>query len=198
MRCAAESPAEPLFADAGEADPYHPAVTLVGTALHEGRGFGPVDEFDCAVMAHQEVARHVADGWRLAARVTLDRQQQLMLRGRQAGLPGACLAPAEELPQAGPEREQVFVVCGRERPFVTHSGASPRKGGQNMMTSCATLVNPGPWAARRGVRLPFLQSSLWRKDDPAQPHVSYHDIANPGITEPTMIVDRLGGRVSGG
>jgi hypothetical protein len=76
--------AEAFLTAGGKADPYQPAVSLVGTALHEGRGLGPVDELDRAVMAYQEVARQVADGRRLAARVALDRQQQLMLRWRRS------------------------------------------------------------------------------------------------------------------
>jgi hypothetical protein len=114
-----ESP-EALLAVGGKADPDHAAIILIGSAPHQARGLGAVNELDRAVMAQQEIVRYVADGRRLATRVTFDRQQQLVLRGREASLDCLFLAPAEELPQAGPEREQALVIRGGQRPIVSH------------------------------------------------------------------------------
>jgi hypothetical protein len=47
--------------------------------------------------------------------MTPDRQQQLVLRGGQAGRPGLLLAPAQESTQTGPQLEQVREVSLIER-----------------------------------------------------------------------------------
>jgi hypothetical protein len=120
-------PGQAFLPAGGEADADYPGVALVGLAPDQARGLGAVGELDCAVVAQQEVVRYVADGRRLAARVALDRQQQLMLRRGEACLARPRFAPAEEFPQGAPEREQVLVIQLGERMVVRRGRVRHRR-----------------------------------------------------------------------
>ena len=92
---------------------HEPDLALVGAiraALDEPRGHGPVDELDRAVVAQQEVVRHVPHRRTVGVTVTAHGQEELVLRGGQPGGPRLLLAPPQEPPQAGPELEQPGVV----------------------------------------------------------------------------------------
>ncbi len=69
-----------------EGEAHGSVVVGVGQAVDEAAALGAVDELDHAVVAEQQVIGNVADG-RVAV-VAADRQQQLVLRGCQAGLLG--------------------------------------------------------------------------------------------------------------
>ena len=81
---------------------------------YQPRGLGPVHQLHRAVMAQQQRRRQVTDGRGLPVRVPPDRDQQLVLGGRQADRLRLGLAPVQETPQPGPEREQVREVLGAQ------------------------------------------------------------------------------------
>ena len=69
-----------------------------------------VHQPDRAVALQQQVVRQLADRRRLAARVALDRHQQLMLDVGQADRTGPILAPALKTAKGDAEGEQVLEV----------------------------------------------------------------------------------------
>jgi hypothetical protein len=73
------------LAAGGEPDADKPAVVGIGDPPHEAGCRGTVDKLDRAVMPQQEVGGEVPDGRRLAARMALDRDQELMLDMSQPG-----------------------------------------------------------------------------------------------------------------
>ena len=99
---------ELVLAEFGEHDPDDPAVLVIARPADEPGVFGPVDEFHRAVVAQQQVPGQLADGRRRS--VSLDRDEQLVLRGRQARVARPRLAPAQEFAQAGTEGQQVLIV----------------------------------------------------------------------------------------
>ena len=88
-----------------EAHPNDPVVVGIGGAPHQPGALGTIDELDCAVMLEQQVCGDVPD--RRIAAVPADRQQQLVLGGRQAGGPGLFLRPPHEPAQPVPESQQI-------------------------------------------------------------------------------------------
>ena len=102
--------AETAVPEGGEAQVDNSLVAPVGMAPDEAGGFRPVDQLDRAVVPEQEGLGDLPDGRTFPARVPPDREQQLVLRRREADGYRLCLAPAQEAAQAGPELEQTCVV----------------------------------------------------------------------------------------
>ncbi len=102
-------PAQHTRAGSSQAQSNQTMIVAVGSALDERGRLGPVDESDHAVVAEQEVVGHLADG-RRAARVSAHREQQLVLRGRDAGVDRLLLAPVQELPELVAELEQPAIL----------------------------------------------------------------------------------------
>ena len=93
-----------------QAQSDHAAVVLVLLALDQARGLCPVHQADGAVMAQEEIAGSVADGRPARVLVAADRQEELVLGGRQPGGFGLLGAPMEEPPEACPEQEQSLIL----------------------------------------------------------------------------------------
>ena len=94
---------------------YHALITRVGSPFDESRAHRSVDQPDDAVVPQQEVIRHLTDR-RGTTAVAPDREQQLVLGGRDAGVDRLLLAPVQEAPQPVPEGEETGVVGVGERP----------------------------------------------------------------------------------
>lgn len=92
----------------GQLDAHDALVFVVGRSLDEAGRDGAVDELHSAVVAQQQVLRHLADRRRLA--VTADGQQQLVLGAGEANRPRLVLAPVQEPSQPIPEGQQAFEV----------------------------------------------------------------------------------------
>jgi hypothetical protein len=99
-----------LLPEGGQADTDDAVVASIGQALDQARRGGPIHEPHCAVVPLEQVTGKVAHGRRLAARMSLDGDQELMLDMREASRAGLVLAPALELAQARPEGQQVLEV----------------------------------------------------------------------------------------
>jgi hypothetical protein len=101
----------------GETQAHDAEVVGVRAARDQSGLLGAVDEPHRAVGAQHEVPGDIADRWSVLIAVTADREQELVLGGRQAGGLGVLLAPAQEPAQAGAELEQpsVVIVGGRRR-----------------------------------------------------------------------------------
>ena len=97
----------------GELDPGDAPVGGIGPAFHHAARCGTVHQFDHAVVTQKQAAGQARDSRPGTAVVTLDRAQQPVLAGRQADGPGLALAPAQEPPEAGAERQQVLEVALR-------------------------------------------------------------------------------------
>jgi hypothetical protein len=94
----------------GELHPDHAGVGRIGPAAHEAGRLRPVHEFHHAVMAKQQVAGEIADGRRSRARMTLDRDQQLVLDMGQAHRASLIFAPSLKAAQADAKGEKVLKV----------------------------------------------------------------------------------------
>jgi hypothetical protein len=103
-------PVDPATSEPGEPDPYHPPVGPVRRALDQTGGGSAIDEADDAVMPADQPFGELADRRSATVGMSLDRQQELVLRGRQPGGPGLCLTPLLEPAQCRPEFEQVRIV----------------------------------------------------------------------------------------
>lgn len=93
---------ESLRTHSGEREADDPVIVVVPDADHETGLDGAVDETDRAVVAEQEVVRHLADGRPSRVTVAADREQQLVLGRCEAGRLRLLLAPALESSQPGP------------------------------------------------------------------------------------------------
>jgi len=122
----------------GEPHPDHAVVVGIGGALHEIRLLCAIDQLDSAVVAEQEVAGDVAD--RRVAPMPPDGQQQLVLRRRQALVPGLLLAPVEEAPELVAQVEELLVVPIGQRSLA-------RLGGRHIVTRYVVTVSPQDSAA---------------------------------------------------
>ena len=79
-----------------ERDADSTVVGRVGVADDQPGYRGAVDQPDGAVVAQHQVVGDLADGGAGGIGVAADREQQLMLRGREPGRLGLLLAPAQE------------------------------------------------------------------------------------------------------
>lgn len=93
-----------------QAEPHHPMVVAVGSASHEPRRLGTIDQADCAVMSDQERFGYLADGGAGPMFRAANREQQLMLHGAEPGRDSLFFTPAEEPSQPDPELEEPFEV----------------------------------------------------------------------------------------
>jgi hypothetical protein len=84
-----------------------------------------VDEADRAVVMEQQRIGRIADRGSVAVWMAADREQQLMLRGRDADGRRLLLAPPEELTQSGSQIEQTSVVVVVGFVIVGHGGSLP-------------------------------------------------------------------------
>ncbi len=99
-----------MFAKRGEREPHDPSVRRV-TAANDQPCFGSaVDELRCAVLAEEQRLRDIADGWWTRARVTTDRQQQLVLRWREARAVCLFLTPVLEPAEPDPQLQEPLVI----------------------------------------------------------------------------------------
>ena len=101
---------ELLVANVGQGDADGAVVRAVWPAGHESGAHGTVDQSDGAVVAQYEVVRDITDRWPGRIWVSFDCEQQLVLRGCDAGGSGLMLAPVQKAPEAGAEREQALEI----------------------------------------------------------------------------------------
>lgn len=94
----------------GQADPGNPPVVRVGRPFHQSRGLSAVNELDRALRPQHEVLSEIADRGRLPVPLALDRDEQLMLRGRQARRLRLVFAPPVEAAQGNAEFQQLLKV----------------------------------------------------------------------------------------
>jgi hypothetical protein len=128
---------EALLTGGGQDESHLTLVGRVGSALHETGGLRPVDELDRTVMTEEQMIGHVADGgpqrtgtatgaaFAVRFTVTANREQELVLRGRQTRGRRLLFAPAQEPPQSGAELEESRVLgiteAPRHGPIVTRT-----------------------------------------------------------------------------
>jgi hypothetical protein len=92
-----------------EAEPDDSVVGRIDASLNQSGQLGTVDETHDTVVPQQEVVGELADG-RCAAGVPADREQQLILRGRDAGVEGLLFAPMQEASELVTERQEALIV----------------------------------------------------------------------------------------
>ncbi len=97
--------AEPTPTQRGQPEPDDPLVVGVGRPPHQSGVLGPIDQPNGAVVPEQQGLRHVTDRGAAPVPVPTDREQELMLRRREADGHGLLLAPVQEAAQAYPELE---------------------------------------------------------------------------------------------
>jgi hypothetical protein len=114
---------EPALTLAGQRQADDPLILGVGEALDEAEALGAIDELDHAVVAQEEVVGDVADRRRSA--MTSNRQEQLVLRPREADGLRLVLAPVEEPAEPVAEgQEALEVVIGEaSSSSTTHIGS---------------------------------------------------------------------------
>lgn len=112
----------------GELHADHARVGRVGPAAHEAGRLRPVHELHHAVMAKQQVAGEIADGRRDLARMTLDRDQQLVLDMGQAHRASLVFAPSLKAAQADAKGEKVLEVLAGWLRQGCHSDRDLRAG----------------------------------------------------------------------
>ena len=78
-------------------------ILPVGSATNQSRMFGPIDQFDRAVVAEQQVGGNVTDG--RIADVPPDRQEQLVLGRGESGCARLILRPTLETAERVSEAE---------------------------------------------------------------------------------------------
>jgi hypothetical protein len=77
--------------------------------LYEACLVCPIDQTNHAVMAEEQIVRHLADGRTSWVGVSTDRQEKLVLCRGQPGCFGLLLAPSLKKAKTGSEREQPSV-----------------------------------------------------------------------------------------
>jgi hypothetical protein len=88
-------------------------VGVDGSPDDAGR-LGAIDQLDRAVVPQQQILGHLADRRASAVVVPGDRQQELMLGGREPEGSRAIVAPAQETPELGSEGQEAAVVLVKE------------------------------------------------------------------------------------
>ena len=112
----------------GQLHPDHARVGSIGPAAHEASRLRPVHELHHAVMAKQQVAGEIADGRRDLARMTLDRDQQLVLDMGQAHRASLVFALSLKAAQADAKGEKVLEVLAGWLRQGCHSDRDLRAG----------------------------------------------------------------------
>jgi hypothetical protein len=84
-------------------------IVIVSGPSDEMGGIGSVDEPDCTVVVQQQVVGNFSD--RRTTRITVpsNGQQQLVLSWREACGPRLDLAPAFEMSEPGPQRQETAI-----------------------------------------------------------------------------------------
>ena len=116
----------------GQLHPDYARVGSIGPAAHEASRLRTVHELHHAVMAEQQVAGELADGRLDLARMTLDRDQQLVLDMSQAYRACLVFAPSLKAAQADAEGEEVLEIlagwigqrCVSDRDLPCRAGAA--------------------------------------------------------------------------
>lgn len=106
---------EYLFPARGEQDMNDPCVVRAAGAIHQIRGLGPVDQLDNAVVAQLKTVGELGHAGPVAARETLQRQQQLVLLRRESITTYGLLAEAEVGADRETERRQCLEVALGQR-----------------------------------------------------------------------------------
>jgi len=146
-----------FLAQLGQVQSHRPGVVPVRTAVEQTGGLGPVDQFDRAVVAQEQVPGDVTDRRSPRIGVAADGQQQLMPRRREPGRSGLLCAPAEKPAQPGPKAQEPFVLwlveCWHRANRIALRGTSPFRMNRPLR------IADGP-AARLGVRVAALLARL--------------------------------------
>lgn len=98
----------------GEHDAHDAVVVAILAPANQAGGFGPVDKLDDAVMAQEQLGGEIAHGWVTALGVAAYREEELVLGGRDPGLDGPFLGPAEIPAEPGAEGEEALIVLVRQ------------------------------------------------------------------------------------
>ena len=102
---------------AGEIYPDHPGVPGVRAAALEAGRLGAIHEFNRAVMPQQQVVGKLTDRRRGVARVSFDRNQELVLDVREADRGSVVLAsPLEPAPAGWPGSRRHRMLSARAPP----------------------------------------------------------------------------------
>jgi hypothetical protein len=105
---------DPFGAVVGQVQPDDTAIFPVSGATDKARGVGAVNEAHRAVMAKEQIVGHLPD--RRPTRICMapDGKKELMLSGRESRDTSLLLAPAFEVAQTGPQREQARISRVRQ------------------------------------------------------------------------------------
>lgn len=104
--------AQPVLTVLGQGDPGETPVHAVTAASHHPERLGPVHQLNHAVVAQQQIPSQLGDRGVLVTGMALDRDKELVLGRGEPDRPGFRLAPVQETPEAGTERQQGLVVGG--------------------------------------------------------------------------------------
>lgn len=96
-------------ATAGQLQPDNSVVGRIHVACDQPRQLGTVDEAHHAVVAQQQVIGDIADGGG-APGMPAYREEQLILRGRDAGGNGLLFAPVHEAPELIAKGQEPLVI----------------------------------------------------------------------------------------
>lgn len=88
---------QPPLPVAGQLQTHEAMILGVTHSPDQTSGIGAIDQPDHAVMTQEQVVGDLSDRRSLLAAMASDRQQQLMLRGGEAGRTRLLLAPAQEM-----------------------------------------------------------------------------------------------------
>jgi hypothetical protein len=88
---------ETTGATGGQVQAHEPMIGLVDATIDEARVRGAVDQPDRTVMPKHQYLGNLSDRRRGRARVAADREEQLVLCGRNTDCGRLILAPAQEL-----------------------------------------------------------------------------------------------------
>lgn len=116
-------PIEHQSASRREHEVNHATVVGIEMSTHEPGQLSSVDELDDAVMTHEQVLGQFADRGRGWSGMTPDRQQQLMLLGRDPNRSCLLLAPFQKASQRDTDVEQLPILIVVE-PFRCVHGTS--------------------------------------------------------------------------
>ena len=130
---------QPPCAHRSQAQAYDPLVIGVGAAFHEARRGCAIDQSHCAVMAQEESVGNRADRWSERLVEAADRQQQLVLGGREAECGRLVFTPSGETTEGGSEREELSVLGIIEVVGGTRSHKVYR------ITICSGRTEPDGW-----------------------------------------------------